>query len=134
MDITEMTRKEFDALPAREWAEDIGLFDSMVILPLRARHNSGFRVMDFVAVRKGEAICRLSGLSDVLHLNGIGGYGKDWLSKYGGVPKTTDVVDISIDCLPKSGLLHIFSHSHQMEADLALSSFCLFFSVERKNK
>jgi len=123
--VTEMSRKEFDALPNRKWNEDIGEFDSMVILPLRTKHDSGYRCLDFVAVRQGKPICKLAGGSDVVHLNGIGGYGLNWLYIYGTCPKQVPPVDWSIDCLPKSGLLQIFT-SGKMRAGTALSSFELF--------
>lgn len=75
MKALDMTRKDFEQLRHKEWEEDIGYFHSLVMIPLRAKHDSGYRMMDFVAVKDGEAICRLSGSSDVLHFNGIGGYG-----------------------------------------------------------
>ena len=131
MKITEMTRKEFDALPCRDWNEDIGNYDSLVILPGRMKdmHDSGYRCMDFVAVRSGEAVCRLSGCSDVVHLDGIGGYGKDWLEKVSGVPKSVPVVAWSIDCLPKSGLLQIFCRRKLSDTG-SYSSFELFAGKE----
>ena len=69
-DINSWTRKDFDALPGRDWDEDIGEFDSLVILPTKRIHDSGFRCMDFVAVRKGVPLIRLSGCSDVIHIDG----------------------------------------------------------------
>ena len=129
MNVNEMTRKQFNALPSRKWGEDIGEFRSLVILPGYANemHDSGYRTMDFVAVdENNEAICRLSGCSDVIHLNGIGRYGKDWLKKYGTVPNKVPVVAWNIDCLPKSGLLRIFCFDHDFVAGLALSSFDIF--------
>ena len=133
MDVNDMTRKDFDALPSRGWNEDIGEFDSLVILPGRVKemHDSGFRCMDFVAVRKTVPICRLSGCSDVVHINGIGGYGKNWFSRVGGIPKTIEPISWSIDCLAKSGLLRLFCR-HNLEAGEALSSFELFATTIRK--
>lgn len=58
------------------WSRDIEEFSSLVIIPLNYAHDSGWMCMNFVAVNKdGEPICRLSGCSDVLNLDGIGGYG-----------------------------------------------------------
>lgn len=108
MNIENMTRKDFNALPLRKnWNVDF-ICDSMVILPLRTKHDSGFRCMDFVACIKNEAICRLSGCSDVIHIGGIGGFGHDWLNKYKTVPRMIPPAGWSIDCLPKSGLLRLF--------------------------
>ncbi len=125
MKISDMVRKEFDTLPTRGWNEDIGTFSSLVILPGRAKdiHDSGYRDMDFVAIDSNdEPIARLSGGSDVVHINGIGGLGQGWLKKYGKMPDQITPVDWSIDCLPKSGLLRLFC-SHKISCGLALSSF-----------
>jgi len=127
-DITDMTRKEFDALPQRDWNEDIKEFDSLVVLPGRSRdlHDSGYRCMDFVAVRDNKPICRLSGCSDVIHIEGIGGYGKNWVQRYNGVPRLIPPTAWNVDCLPKSGLLHFFPGSRRMTCGNALSSFEIY--------
>ena len=132
--VCDMTRKEFDALPHRKWDEDIGLFDSLVVLPGKARdlHDSGYRCMDFVAVKNGKPICRLSGGSDVIHIEGIGGLGKNWLSKYNTVPSMVPPSRWSIDCLPKSGLLQFFGHPNKISCGAALSSFEIYSVEERK--
>lgn len=120
--ISDMTRKEIEDCPRREWNEDIGEFDSMVILPLMKLHDSGYRCMDFVAIKDGKPFKRLSGCSDVIHINGIGGYGK---YKGGGIPSMTEPINWSIDCLKKSGLLQIFTHG-KLTCDSALSSFSIY--------
>jgi len=64
--------------------------------------------LDFVATKDEAPICRVSGVSDVLHLGGIGG-------------------EFHIDCLPKSGLLRVFGRgTDKLIAGAALSSFELF--------
>ena len=128
MNVNKMTRKEFDALRSRGWNEDIGVFDILIILPGRIKdmHDSGYRCMDFVAVKDGEPICRLSGCSDVIHIEGVSGYGKGWVQKYGGVPKLVPPAAWNIDCLPKSGLLRMFTFSHKMSCGDALSSFDIY--------
>lgn len=91
-DYRKWTRKEFEALPLREW-EDVIECDSIVILPQKTMHDSGYRNMDFVAIQGDTPVCRCSGCSDVLMLSGI--CHKN-LSRW------------SIDCLPVSGLLQVF--------------------------
>ena len=81
------SKKEFEALPARGWNEDIGLFDSLIILPTNRMHDSGYKCIDFVSVLEGVPKWKLSGCSDVLHINGIGGLGYNWLEKNETVPK-----------------------------------------------
>ena len=124
------TRKELELIPAREWNEDIGEFNSLIILPLRRIHDSGFRCMDFIACDGERPIARLSGCSDVIHIEGISGAGKDWFDKYKQLPNNIPRRDWSIDCLKKSGLLRIFCSS-KLTCGPALSSFEIF-SVNRK--
>ena len=133
-----MTRKEFDALPYRDgddWSRNFEC-DGVVILPGRSRdkHDSGYRCMDFVAIRNNYPVCRLSGCSDVIHLNGIGGYGYNWLEKYEGLPSSVPPLDWTIDCLPKSGLLRLFCpRGKGVICGPSLSSFEIFGKEENKN-
>jgi hypothetical protein len=122
-----MTRKEFDELKHRDWDEDV-ICDSIVILPGRAKdkHDSGFRCMDFVAVIKDKPVCLLSGGSDVIHIDGIGGIS---LGRYSDICEGA----WSIDCLPKSGLLRLWpTRTNCMKAGPALSSFEIFAVKKKK--
>lgn len=133
MSISEMTRADFNAVPMRDnWQAEIRC-DSLVILPLRTKHDSGYRCMDFVACAKNEPICRLSGCSDVIHFEGIGGYGYRWLQRFGRYPDTIRPSDWNIDCLPKSGLLRIWSR-HGLICGVAVSSFELYTDIQAKAK
>ena len=137
MNVRDMTKKDFRALPSRNsWAQDIGEFDSLVILPTGKRYDDlDYQCMDFVAVKNGEAICRLAGGSDVIHIDGIGGYGKDWYKKVkAGVPNMIEVKSWSIDCLHKSGLLQIFVGDCKLTCGSALSSFELWATKNAKPK
>ncbi len=131
-DLNYWTRKEFESLPERDWREDIGEFDSLIILPTKNTHDSGFKCMDFVAVIDETPKCRLSGGSDVVHLNGICGLGENWLSRFGGMPEKVVPISWSIDCLKKSNLLRLFC-GKKLKAGDALSSFELFV-IEEKSK
>lgn len=121
MHVNDVTIEELKKLPRRKWDEDIGIFDSLVIIPENEIHESGYRCMDFAAVKDGEAFCLLSGRSDVVHIDGIGGYG-NWRDN---IPKLVVPTGWSIDCLAKSGLLRLFSRS-EMTCGAALSSFEIF--------
>lgn len=114
-DASEMTKKEFLAVPSRKWNEPIKPFRSMVILPANLKdglHDSGYRCMDFVALDNNEKpICRLSGCIDVIRINRVGVYGPP--SRW------------RIDCLAKSGLLRIFN-DQQMTCGPALLSFDIY--------
>lgn len=159
MDINNMTQLQFQCLPHRKWDEDIGVFDSLIILPagvnalsllkykiwrflsshiswikapelhtVNGMHDSGYRLLDFVAVKDQKPICRLSGCSDVIHIEGIGGLGFDWLHRYTGVPDLVPPTDWSIDCLKRSGLLRMFCRGG-IRVGSALSSFEIYQQI-----
>ena len=118
-DILCMKKKEFWELPKRKWNENIGPFESLVILPTCDYHDSGYRCMDFVAVDKDMyPICRLSGISDVIEIDGIGGHGEIFAGQL------TTVKGWKIDCLP-CGYLRLFA-SGTLTCGEALSSFEVF--------
>jgi hypothetical protein len=122
MRIQDMTRKQFEALPHRGWKEDKGKFSSLIILPSRRLHDSGYRCLEFILVNdKGEPICKAGGCADVIHIDGIGGYGKGWSS----VPVSIPPKGWSMDCLKKSGLMRIFLDG-DMTIGTDLSSFEVF--------
>lgn len=127
--INQWTKKDFLSLREIEWNEDIGEFNSLVILPTNHVHDSGFRQMDFVAVKDNEPICRISGCSDVIHIDGIGVLGLDWQKKE-PISFLITAKGWSIDCLKKSGLLRLFSDT-KLIADPPHSSFCIY-STERE--
>lgn len=149
-DLNDWDKKDFLNIRDRKWKEDVGLFTSIVIVPMDigfvqlvkyrfvnwmkekfswfdsyyfpdGLHDSGYRCMDFIAFNHNKPIARLSGCSDVLHINGIGGYGEE--KNYSS--NKVDRVDWSVDCLRKTGYLRLFSNSHQLKAGCALSSFDL---------
>ena len=123
MNIFDMTKEDFDKVPKRGgFLKDIGEFSALVIIPQDYAHDSGRMCMDFVAVSKeGKPICRLSGYSDVLNLDGIGGYG-NW---HGGeLPCRIKPKWWRIDCLP-CGYLRLFSRS-TLTAGPALSDFEIY--------
>jgi len=121
--VQDMTVKELRALPWRaNWADVVECY-SLVVLPGYSRplHDSGYRLLDFVAVGEdGVPICRLSGCSDILHIDGIGGRR---YSAPSGYTKREFPPAWSIDCLPKSGLLHLFVSHAMLVCEAAVSSF-----------
>ena len=114
------TREEYEGLDFFRPAD--GVFNGIVIIPMDCLHNSGFRCMKFALMHHSKVVGCVGGGSDVVHLNGIGGYGKRkefWLRD---VVKS---VDWAIDCLP-NGLIRLFC-SHELEIDnLLLSDFNLY--------
>lgn len=123
-----MKKKDFETIPHREkFDADVGEFDSLVIIPLRRKHDSGWMCMDFVACRNGEPICKLSGRSDVIHIDGIGGYGQ-WRGYF---TTTVQAKSWNIDCLP-CGYLRLWCSGHNLKAGAALSSFEIFDAGQRQ--
>ena len=122
MNILEMTKEDFAKVPRRK--SDIPTFDSLVIIPQNddPLHDSGYMCMGFVAVDKhGEPICSFGGGSDVICINGIGGYGK-WSDS---LPKSLPPIGWSIDCLP-CGYLRLFAGRDGLTAGDTLSTFEIF--------
>jgi hypothetical protein len=116
-----MTRKQFEAVPKREkWSEHITC-DCIVIMPTKKMHDSGYRMIDFVAIKDGKPLMRLSGCSDVLHIDGIGGSG--YTREYS---KFVERKAWSIDCLRKSGLLRMWVSDYNLVCGGSLSSFELW--------
>lgn len=119
--INQLKKEEFYILPQRDWNEDIEQFDSLVILPTDNLHDSGYLCMDFVAVKDHKPIIRLSGCSDALCIDGIGGYGNQKEFENNLETKRIDFKSWQIDCLP-CGLLRLFSR-YKLTVGSALSTF-----------
>ena len=114
MNVENMTKKQLLEIPERESFSSEVIMRSLIIVPggYRDIHDSGYRLMNFIAVSdKGVPICKLSGCSDVLHIGGI-------------MASQKKSESWSIDCLHKSGLLRLFCGKH-ISAGAALSSFSI---------
>ena len=111
-----MSKAQLLDCPKRGWSEDIGPFNSLVLVPLRTRHDSGYRFMEFVAIKEDFPFKRLSGCSDVMML--------------GGYFNRASSVNWTIDCLPISGLFNLFHMTEKLHCGLALSSFEIFTETE----
>lgn len=136
-DVAKWTRKDFESLPRPKssYNQEIGEVDSLVILPTRTKHDSGFRCMEFAVVQHGIPTYIVSGCSDAIHLGGIGGYNvggvncsKEELTKRLHRDATPRVA-WSIDCLPVSGLLRIFC-DRKIYIGASLSSFEIYFKED----
>ena len=116
------TREEFEKL---DYFEPTGDFNGIVIIPTNEMHESGYMCMKFALMDHWEVVGCVGGGSDVIHLNGIGGYGK--YENYKEALKTGLVkrVDWSIDCLP-NGLIRLFCSSKLELDDIICSDFNLY--------
>lgn len=123
-----MTREEFEEVPDRRWNEDIGEFDSLVIIPRDELHDSGFRCMAFVACYRDMAVYKIEGGSDVIHVDGIGGYGVRGILNFHQNREPFRFPDAwCLDCLKTSGYLRLFAGgSWGLKAGTAMSSFDVY--------
>lgn len=130
----EWSKRDFQSLPRPDnfW-NNIGEVDSLIIIPTRRKHDSGYRCMEFAAIQNGEPTYLLSGCSDVIHFGGGGGYnvfGGD-IKKYAKrvKEKIGPINDWIVDCLPVSGLLRITCR-HKIIVGASVSSFDIYFKEE----
>lgn len=122
--ITDMTLGDLFAVPYNKHRDEIGPFTGFVIVPTGELHDSGFGCMKFVLTHHNEVVGAVGGWCDAVHLNGIGGYGHDWLQ--GIANRMVPVIDWSMDFLPKCGCLRVFS-SHKLELeDFICSDFTVY--------
>lgn len=106
-------------------------FNAFAIVPMEELHDSGYRCMKFILERDNDIVGAVSGWSDVVHVNGIGGYGEDF--KQTMVSGMVPVVGMSMDCLPKSGCVRFFcDRSKIMKAETFIGSDFIFYFKVRK--
>ena len=89
MDINKMTRKQFEELDCFKGTEEFDV-DSIVLLPSRKHHDSGYNIYEVVVCNGNRAIGRC--------------YGYDTFSIY----MESNFNSVGIDCLRGSGLMRIF--------------------------
>lgn len=122
MDIFEMTKEDFKQIEYCKWDENLDIiFNSIVIIPTGELHDSGWMCMDFIAVDKeNNPLFRFGGCSDVLHIDGTGGYG-EWKNY---VPTSLPIRGWRIDCLP-CGYLRLF-HNHGIRKSASFSDMQIY--------
>ena len=83
-------------------------FNGFIIIPTDRIHDSGYRIMKIALTNRGVVVGCINGHCDVIHLNGIGGYGpfddgyNERVREHKG-----PIIDWSIDCAP-NGLIRVF--------------------------
>lgn len=126
MKILEMSKQDFANVPYldiySEWdklAPNGRLeFNGLVIIPVENEngtielHDSGWGCMEFCLIDKNdEPIGRVGGGSDVVNLDGIGGYGANWLNLFANVPRLIPIHGWTLDLLP-CGYLRVWARNH----------------------
>lgn len=127
--IREMTLDELLAVPYSKTRGEIGIFTGFIIVPTGELHDSGFGCMKFVLTHHNEIVGAVGGWCDIVHLNGIGGYGLGWQTSL--TDRKVPVIDWSIDLLPKSGCLRVFSTHRLTLDDFIGSDFIVYDGGER---
>ena len=119
----DVTAKNFRQLPRGNDEENV--FDSILLIPTGELHDSGWGAFAIVGCKRDEAVCFWSEGSDVIHLDGIGGYGRDW--NVGLASGKVPVKGWSLDVTPK-GIIRIFAGEKYklILPDMPLSSFDLY--------
>jgi len=117
--LNNLPRKAFYEVPYRaSWSEEIEC-DCLVMLPQGVRlHDSGYRLMDAVACRGDELLCRVAGGSDVFHLAAPS---RVWT----GDRTPQHATDWGMDCLKRSGLFRIWLFDRNIRVGCSLSSLSL---------
>ena len=115
--------KEFEKLKNFEPKEN---FNGCIIIPTGDMHDSGFMCMKFALTQNDKVVGCVGGGSDVIHINGIGGYGK-YENGFESAIITQKVSRVGwrIDCLP-NGLLRLFSDNWLSIDDIICSDFALY--------
>ena len=110
-DIMRATKKQLLALENFDPEET---FDRIVVVPVNGKHSSGWGRMKFVLLKSDKVVGVVGGGCDIIHFNGIGGYGK-YPDDFNEALRThkTDVLPWKIDCLPKSKCLRIWCSGHR---------------------
>lgn len=126
MNIFDMKKSDFKSVPRFNWKQGEIKFDSLVIIPTTHKHESGYRCMEYCAIKNGEPLGLFGGGSDVMHLDGIGGYGK-YKDK---LPTVFNRKPWNIDCLP-CGYIHLWCNEYKFVASDCGSDFELY--TEKKN-
>lgn len=122
-DLLNVTKEELlENAEEYKWDSQIE-FNDIIIIPNNELHDSGWDTMTFIMIDyKNEKMYKSFGGSDVLHINGIGGYGEDYKKTIltNMVPRTA----WHIDCLP-CGLLRLFC-GKRLKTGYGLSDFEIY--------
>lgn len=123
MNILNMSKQDFANVPVLDTYSDWNIlapnghleFKSFVVIPVENEdgtidlHDSGYGCMEFCLVdNNNEPIGKVGGGSDVVNLDGIGGYGCGWLYRSTGIPRMIPVHGWTFDLLP-CGYLNVWT-------------------------
>ena len=128
MNIMNASRRDFEKL---KYIRPSEAFNGLIIVPTNELHDSGYSCMKFVLLNDHRVVGCVGGGSDIIHINGIGGYGNIFnMKEYEKAVSTgkVNVVSWCIDCLP-NGLIRLFSNK-KLDIDLPICSDFIIYTKE----
>ena len=127
-DLNEITLKEFQDMECFGQNET---FNDVIIVPTDDIHDSGYRCMKFILVRRREIVGCVGGGCDVVHPNGIGNMGLPLnldMYRQGFIP----ALNMSIDCLKESGCVRLMFGDNALKCEEFICSDFLFYLMGKK--
>ena len=134
IELSKYTKEELLSIPNHGDAD--AQFNAITIVPTGRLHDSGFQMMKFIMSKDGKVVMACSGWSDVMHINGIGGYGKFGTNECEEAITKQRVRRIGwcIDCLAKSGCVRLFTNNAYCKIkDGFIGSDFIFYVDEMRN-
>ena len=126
-DIEQYTLEELQAM--ENFGKNVP-FNSVVLVPMEDMHDSGYRCMKFILLHDHKIVRVVSGWSDVIHLNGIGGYGRNLEKAFSYDRPMVGVMPWSIDCLPTSGCMRLLTRKNCVTDSFIGSDFIIYAKEE----
>jgi hypothetical protein len=127
-DLNDITLEEFQAMENFGQTET---FNDVIIVPTTDIHDSGYRCMKFVLVRRRKIVGCVGGYNDVVYPNGKGNVGlHPNLNMYakGFIP----AMNMTIDCLKESGCVRLMFRRNALKCEEFICSDFLFYLTGEK--
>jgi hypothetical protein len=113
--LSEWSRKELLALPARDWEDVAAAYDSLLVFSARRKHDSGWSMIYVVGCREQKPVEICCACADDL----------EWVFpdaiRYGDAKEYT-IGQVRTDCTWPAGILHFWLRDATFRVGAALSS------------
>ena len=110
--LNEWGREELLKLPARDWQEE-SVYDSVLLLSTRRKHDSGWAAIAIIGVRDGQPVEIASQCSDDI----------EWkLPEPQRITSDFAIGQMRMDCAFRSGAMHAWARRGQFRVGCAISS------------
>lgn len=123
MDLLKLKKEDFENLPSKncEYKDKENPFHSFILIPTEEIHDSEWGCIKIVGIDYENNMYELTKWSDVIHLDGIGGYGLDFENIRSN---KIEVHGWSIDLLP-CGYFRLWSNGKNILGS-CMSSFEIY--------